>query len=107
MTAHVRLAPMPAAIDGERVSVRVERICTLLDCNSSQVYRMIAAGEIEAHGIGTRGVRVYLDSLEAYRARRSIEPTGRRKKPPKALTSMASRAAHEAAMARLRERRIV
>lgn len=89
-----------------RPSARVETVCGMLECDRSQVYRLVADGEIEAHGIGKRGVRVYLDSVQAYQERRFIVPKtakARRKIPSPARPSPASRAAHADAVAQLRD----
>lgn len=105
MNMLARIVPPPAALEGERLSVRAERVAAMLDCDRSQVYRLITDGELEAHGIGERGVRVYLDSVQSYRDRHRIVPAGRTKKAkpkPEKLTSPASKAAQSAALASLR-----
>lgn len=89
-----------------RPSVQVTRVCALLDCEPSQVYRMIAAGELEAHGMGVRGVRVYLAAVAAYQQRHEIAPrskAARRRLKPAPAVSPASRRAHEQAVASLRQ----
>src|SRR5262249_21379312 len=102
----IRAAPPPEAIENERLSVRIERVCKVLDVSPRQVGKLIAAGEIEAHKIGARGIRVYLDSLADFRERQKIVPKGRRNKalpPVRPPPSAASRAAHNAAVAELRK----
>jgi len=98
--------PYPSALE-PRESARIKRIAQLLDCDESQVRRLITAGDLEAHGIGRRGVRVYLDSVEAYRERQQIlprQPGGLRRPKVPPTPCPASRQAHEKAVARLRER---
>lgn len=68
----LRLAQPPdeiAAAFAVRASVRPATAAERLDCDRSQVYRLVRARELEAHSIGKRGLRIYTDSLEAYRRR--------------------------------------
>ena len=51
-----------------RPSARVSRVADLLDCDESDVRRLIDVGELQAHGLGKRGVRVFLDSVADYQA---------------------------------------
>ena len=85
-----------------RPSARVKTVAQLLDCDESQVRRLIQDGQLEAHRMGIRGIRVYLDSLEAYRQQRPV--AGRRTVRPqrKPLKSKAETAAHAHAMEELR-----
>jgi len=64
---HIALDPasMP------RPSAKVATVAEMLGCDPGDVRRLIRAGEIEAHGIGERGVRVFLDSVRAYQDRRA------------------------------------
>jgi excisionase family DNA binding protein len=106
MTFNPRLTRLPSAQAGERLSARVARVAAILDCDKSQVYRLINTGELEAHGLGRRGVRVYLDSVDAYRERQAKVPVGTpatRRLVIKSGCSPASRAAHLAAVAKLRD----
>jgi excisionase family DNA binding protein len=106
MTRRPHLAPSAVALQGERLSVRVERVCEIFDCEPSQVYRLIDAGDLEAHSFGKRGVRVYLDSVAAYRERNAKHPRvkgGKRRPTERPAPTPASKAAHNAAMASLRE----
>lgn len=91
----------------ERPSRRVRTVAIMLDADETQIRRLVDAGELEAHIIGKRGIRIYLDSVEDYQARqtRTARPraadhgegvTPRRRPAP------ASAAAHKAAKARLR-----
>ena len=57
-----------------RPSVRVARLAEAWDCDVSQINRLIDAGELEAHGLGIRARRVYLNSAQDYQARKSIAP---------------------------------
>ena len=93
-------------MSADRLSIRIHRVCEILDCEPTQVSRLIGQGELEAHGFGIRGVRVYLDSVEAYRARRQIAPktaAGKLKIPQQPAISPASKRSQLAAVARLRE----
>ena len=84
-----------------RPSARVARVAELLDCDESDVRRLIDSGQLKAHGIGKRGVRVYLDSVADYQdqkdrpAKRAVDKT---MKP-----RPAARAAHLAAEGQLRK----
>ena len=59
-----------AAIDAPviRSSARVARVAAIMDCDESHVRRLIDVGELQAHGLGKRGVRVFLDSVADYQA---------------------------------------
>lgn len=107
MTIRPHIAAYPAAIAVERVSARVKHVASILDCDESQIRRLIETGDLEAHRLGKRGVRVYLDSVEAYRARGAISasrPTGQTHKP---LISNATRRATASALAELRAAGII
>jgi len=69
MTPRPFLALDPAAMP--RPSAKVATVAEILGCDPGDVRRLIRAGEIEAHGIGVRGVRVFLDSVRAYQERRA------------------------------------
>lgn len=96
----VSLGTMP------RASARVTTVAEMLDCEEGQIRRLIDAGEIQAHCLGRRGVRVYLDSVAEYQARSarktSAAPKTAGDKPPSA-----SRAAHAEAMSQLRSLGVV
>lgn len=86
---------------GPRPSAKIARVAELLDCDESEVRRLVDAGELEAHGIGKRGVRVFLDSVGDYQAKKhrpAKRPGDKRPKP-----RPATRAAHIAAEAELRK----
>lgn len=83
----LRLAASPdeiASAYAVRASVRPATAAERLDCDRSQVYRLVRAREIEGHRIGKRGLRIYIDSLEAYRRRRATgaPPAPEAKKRP-------------------------
>ena len=102
------MKPMTSA--AERLSVRIHRVCEILDCEPTQVSRLIGQGELEAHGFGIRGVRVYLDSVEAYRQRRQIAPKTKAaalKAAQKPAISPASERSQLAAVAQLRELKLI
>jgi len=100
MTAQPRL--IVAELPELRPSVRIAKLAEAWDCDVSQIMRLIAEGEIEAHGLGTRAVRVFIDSANAYQERRTREPKERSpKKPARGTARPVDSAAHRAAMAEL------
>lgn len=100
-----RLADLPGP--DIRESRKVATVAAALEIDESQVYRLIDAGELAAHGIGTRGVRVYLDSLEAYQAKRAIVPKGPRAPHRRPAAKPVNTIAHRRAMANLRRDNLV
>lgn len=105
MNMRPRLADDPAAY--VRPSARVARVAELLDCDPGDIRRLIAAGELEAHGKGVRGVRVYLDSVKDYQDRRAVRPARVQAPPSRAKPrAPASTAAFRAAMAGLKAKGI-
>lgn len=101
MTFRPALATDPAAYI--RPSARVARVAELLDCHPGDVRRLLDDGELEAHGKGIRGIRVYLDSVRDYQDRQARPAKPRKlkvihKAKPKAPASTAS---FRSAMARL------
>jgi excisionase family DNA binding protein len=85
----------------------VKTVACILECDPSDVRRLLDSGEIEGHRIGKRGVRVYLDSVAAYQAREARRARVTRAPvpdapPPPRLMPRASQAAHKAAVAALR-----
>lgn len=92
-----------------RPSARVARVAELLDCDESDIRRLIRCGQLEAHGKGVRGVRVFLDSVRDYQDRRAIDAISGPAAPPKAKSrrTAASTAAYRAAMAGLKAKGIV
>jgi len=88
------------AYAGPRQSARVRRVSQLLDCDESQVRRLVADGELEGHRVGKRGIRIFLASVLEYQQRQTMP---RRLSPPQAVSRRkASSFAHRAAMAELR-----
>jgi len=59
-----------------RASARVAAVARLLDCHHSEVRRLVRNGELQAYTHGTRGVRVFLDSISTYQERRLRDPVG-------------------------------
>lgn len=92
-------APLP------RASARVGAVADMLDCDHSQIRRLVRDGALESFTIGKRGVRIYLDSVAAYQERQARPVTGRPaaegKAREKAGRRRASTAAHASAMAEL------
>lgn len=97
MTAHARIADF----DQVRRSVRVRTVAEILDCDESQVRRLVAERALEAHPFGKRGIRVYLDSVTDYQLR-GAKPKERAKRP-----TPAGRRAHLHAVAELRAKGIL
>lgn len=71
----LRAAITPEALEGLRQSLRVRRVAQLLDMDMGSVYKLIKRGELEAHKSGTRGMRIYADSLQDFQTRRRINPS--------------------------------
>ena len=87
-----------------RPSARVARVAALLDMHDSDIRRMVKKGELEAHGKGVRGMRVYLDSVRDFQKRRDRREGDRSdlvtQKPR--IKTQVHRAAFQEAMAGLR-----
>lgn len=68
---------------GFRPSMRLQRVAELLDCDPSHLRQLLAAGDLEGHRIGKRGIRIYCDSVQAYQEGRPLRLTlsGRPKAP--------------------------
>lgn len=99
MRPHIPLDPASAP----RPSARVATVAELLDCDQGDVRRLVKAGDLEAHGKGKRGIRVFLDSVRAYQDRTTKQATAGPKAvihKPKARAA-ASTARFKAAMAGL------
>lgn len=91
--------------DSIRQSRRVATVAAALDLDESQVRRLVDEGELEAHGVGKRGLRIYLDSIQAYQERHQRPPRtalGAQPSKPAQVRRSASTRAHRAAMAALR-----
>jgi excisionase family DNA binding protein len=96
------MKPDPEVIDGIRRSIRVRTAAVILDCDETQIRALLRSGQVEGHRIGTRGVRVYLDSLDAYRERRAIVPAVADNMERK-RGAVRQSAAHREAMAQAKE----
>lgn len=102
---HIALDPASAP----RPSAKVATVAEMLDCDQGDVRRLVKAGEIEAHGKGKRGIRVFLDSVRGYQDRQTKAATGSRQgliHKPKAR-AQASSARFRAAMAGLSAKGLV
>jgi excisionase family DNA binding protein len=80
-------------------------VAGLLDEDESQIRRMVAHGQLEAHRVGKRGIRIFLDSVEAWQAANRVKATKALKSAPPAPQSRptgAAHAAHKQAVAHLR-----
>jgi len=95
------LFSVPSISGSPRPSARVATIAEMLDCAESDVRRLIDCGQLSAHGLGRRGVRVYLDSVADYQASHNRAAKKAVEKP--APRQNTSRAAHLAAAAELRK----
>jgi len=89
-----------------RPSARIAAVAALLDEHPSQIRRLVAAGRLEAHRVGKRGIRVYLDSVAVFQC---DHPVGRTAAAPPAVSPAgpkpvkpATKAAHRQAMSHLR-----
>jgi excisionase family DNA binding protein len=85
-----------------RRSARVSTVARLLDCDESQVRRLVRAGTLEAHRIGKRGLRIFLDSVATYQEARA-EPSAQSLVMTRQRRA-AARSSHIAAIAKLRAR---
>lgn len=81
MNVRAHIATDPAVTP--RPSARVARVAELLDCDERKVRRLIDLGELEAHGLGIRGLRVFLDSIADYQAGRPRQIKNAITKPAK------------------------
>lgn len=55
-----------------RPSIRVRTAASLLDVHLSVIYKMVHKGELSAFRIGTKGIRIFADSLRSYQERNKI-----------------------------------
>ncbi len=102
---HLRPIADPRAADlltGLRRSLRVATVAAALDLDESQVRKLVRAGDLEGHRVGTRGIRVYQDSVESYRRRNHIGPVPKTAKPSPRRRPSGPTAADREAMAALR-----
>lgn len=72
--AYLSAPSMPDPAQRVRPSARVATVAGLLDCHHSDIRRLVARGELQAHTKGKRGIRVYLDSVAAYQERQELTP---------------------------------
>jgi excisionase family DNA binding protein len=88
-----------------RPSARVATVAELLDCDETTIRRMIQKGQLQAHGTGKRGIRVYLDSVTAYQEARPVAASRAEadRKRIRAQRSSVGRAAHADAIAQLQK----
>ena len=54
-----------------RESRKIKTIAAMLEVDASIVRRLVESGELEAHTIGKRGVRVFIDSVCEYQVRKT------------------------------------
>lgn len=56
-----------------RRSVRVAKVAEALDIDQSTVRRLLDRGDLEGHKVG-RGIRIYVDSVQAYQEGKRVAP---------------------------------
>lgn len=102
MTSRFAIAADPS--DAPRPSARVATVAGILDCDDGDVRRLIRNGELETHGKGIRGVRVFLDSVRAYQDRQAkpLRPRAPALVHRAKMPAPASTASFRAAMAGLK-----
>lgn len=67
-----------------------------------QVRKLVAAGELEGHRAGKRGIRIYEDSVEDYRRRNQLGPRDPEPAQPRPQRKRGPSAAAREAMAALK-----
>lgn len=67
-----------------RRSVRVAKVAEALDIDQSTVRRLLDRGDLEGHKVG-RGVRIYVDSVQAYQEEKRIAPPKPKEAPERKL----------------------
>lgn len=85
-----------------RPSAKVKRVAALLDVDCSVVRRMIERGEIEAHTVGKRGIRVFLDTVADFQTRQTITSRPQIRAAAQEARKQQSRS-HRKAMEQLRD----
>lgn len=80
------------AIPRARASVRIATAARLLDCDDSTIRRLVRSGALDAHRLGKRGLRVYVDAIETYQRQHGAAIAAPAAPPRPPLT----RAHHEA-----------
>jgi hypothetical protein len=94
------VAPAPIDQPVIRPSARIARVAQLLDEDPRQVRRMLERGDLEGHKSGKRGIRVFLDSVEAWQKKTALGALAPAQPPrPVAARQMtgATQAAHRQA----------
>lgn len=90
-----------------RPSARIARVAAILDCDPSDVRRMVREGTLKAHRKGVRGIRVYLDSVATYQQAKDIEPELQKGRQTQKKRATVSKARTTASLALLRQAGIV
>lgn len=54
-----------------RKSAKIATVAELMECTVSDIYKLVRNGELECHGKGLRGVRIFLDSVARYQQRQT------------------------------------
>ena len=99
----VRLARPPAeveAVEASRPSWRIKRVAATLDCDGHTVRDLVRDGQLEAHRIGKRGIRIFADSVREYQERSKLGIRGR---PPAPSAPGYTSQSHREARAYLRK----
>ncbi len=87
---------------GVRPSARVSAVAQMMDCDQSQVRRLVKTGALESHRVGKRGLRIFLDSVAVYQESRTEQIV--RPREQKQQTHAIARESYKDALATLRAR---
>lgn len=102
-----RPSPISDGIENSpRPSARVGKVAQMLDCDESQIRRMIKSGQLTGHRIGKRGWRIFLDSVAEFQTHGGAPLAPRystRDNKSVSQPSRACRRAHAQAMAELQK----
>lgn len=80
MTLRLALDADMVAAGLQRPSLRVSKVASLLEVDVSTVYKMIRSGQIKAHKIGKRGLRVFADSVRDFQENNCADTVSETKK---------------------------
>lgn len=64
-----------------RRSAKIATVAELMECTVSDIYKLVRNGELEAHGKGLHGIRVFLDSVARYQQRETKIPRDKKLVP--------------------------
>jgi len=89
-----RTDPELAALLPDGPSITVKQAASLLSIDISSVYKAVHRGELRGHRVGKRAVRIYLNSVDAYRQAREIHPPAPTPAPTRRASARQPSAAH-------------